>query len=159
MRNIVICREFDELLADGTTSGVRLFVLMHEVAHQLLFTWGYRSIYRRQLTADRLAATLMELMDRKESATAAAQWFASQALPIENPLDTVAFTMSPYRARKIAGWLESGEETDRGWTRRIILPRMQTPALESMADADELHLRTRERVEKELQIRAETGAH
>jgi hypothetical protein len=122
------------------------------VAHRLLFTWGYRSTYRRQLTADRVAATLMELMDREESAAAAAHWFAAQALPIENPPDAVAFTMSPYRARKISGWLESGTETDRGWTRRIILPRMRTPALESMTD-DQLHARTRERVERELRER------
>ena len=157
-RNIVICRELEEQLADSAMSGVQLFVFMHEVAHQLLRAWGYRSTYRHQLTADRFAATLMELMDREEEAAQAAEWFASSNLTVEGSSRAASFTMSRHRARKIAGWLEALEETDRGWTRRVIVPRMRTPALVEMVDAEQLQDKTLERIELELERRAEAEA-
>lgn len=147
---VVICKEFDEIMAAGPTPGLRLFVLMHETAHCFLYSWGYRSIYANQVLADRLAATLIELMDQEELAAHAARWFASNTSFTEGPLAQGALTIHRQRARRLAEWLNDDEQIDLLWTRRIVVPRMRSSALEAVMNRPGLEPGTRERIEREL---------
>jgi hypothetical protein len=156
--NVVICTEFEELMSSGANPGVRLFVLMHEVAHSFLYSWGYRSTYRNQFMTDRLAATLIEMMDREELAAEAAEWFAENE-SFTAPSDVGApFAISRQRAQRIANWLNDDEQLDLLWTKRIVFPRMHTAALEAIMERAELEPRTRSRIASELTKRREDAS-
>jgi hypothetical protein len=155
---VVICRELDDLLNVAATPGVQLFVLLHEISHSLIARWGYRSIYLNQYMVDRLAVTLFAMMEEDDLADHAAEWFATRSDSLQEfvPFETFALTGS--RSRRIAGWLRNKRDLDRGWTRRIVVPRMSTSALEAFADAEHLHSRTRQRIRRELSERQELSA-
>ena len=152
-RRVVICKEFDELLAQGPTPGLRLFVLLHEAAHTFLYAWGYRSIYASQWMTDRLAATLTALMGHEDSVAEAARWFASNRWLDEPSSLDAQFAMQKQRAQRLEEWLTEEITLDLSWTRRIVFPKMRTAALESMLARSDLEPRTRRRIEAELHER------
>jgi hypothetical protein len=150
---VVICRELDNLLAATEMAGVRLFVLLHEIAHALIANWGYRSIVRDQIMVDRLAATLFTMLDEDDAAEKAARWFLRRASDRNDPMLDELFALSKSRARRIAASLREEGELNRFWTRRIVVPRIRTAALENLARAAHLDETSRRRLALELSER------
>jgi hypothetical protein len=153
---IVICRELHETLSDNAVPGVELFVFLHEASHSLISRWGHQSINVNQIMVDRLAATMFRMID-DELALSIAAWFSdSTSLPY-GLSQQAAYVMSDARARRIASWLIAEERFDRKWSRRIVVPRMRTPALESLLDDEFLSERSREYIYRELSGRETLG--
>jgi hypothetical protein len=155
---VVICRELDNLLSATATPGVRLFVLLHEISHSLIAEWGYSSIVRNQFIVDRLAATLFALVDVTGSADAAALWFMDRFVRSDDSPFDESLGMSRSRARHIAEWLQQDGDLERMWTRRIVVPRLCTTALEKLIDAEHLDERSRQQLTIELTQRQSVGA-
>ena len=154
---VVICRELENFLSVIATPGVRRFILLHEISHSLIDSWGYRSIVRNQFLVDRLAAALFAAIDEDGSAESAAAWF-SQDFSVRNEAIADEFAMSKARARRIARWLREDGDLDRIWTRRIVVPRIYTPGLEALATAPHLDEISRSRVRQELHERSTVAA-
>jgi hypothetical protein len=77
--------------------------------------------------------------------------------PDESALDA-SLMLTRSRARRIAAWLQEEGELERIWTRRIVVPRIRTGALEALIDADHLDEISRRRIELELiERRADTS--
>lgn len=157
MTDVVICKELDELLMAGPTDGLRLFVLMHEIAHSFLFSWGYRTVYSDQVLTDRLAATLIEMMDRRRIAVEAAEWLQLNNSFTGLPGSDGDLAIGKARARRVAEWLIDEDQLDLLWTRRILFPRMHSAALSAIAEERNLEDRTRRRIERELMKRNDEG--
>jgi hypothetical protein len=122
----------------------------------LISRWGHQSINVNQIMVDRLAATMFRMID-DELALSIAAWFSdSTSLPY-GLSQQAAYVMSDARARRIASWLIAEERFDRKWSRRIVVPRMRTPALESLLDDEFLSERSREYIYRELSGRETLG--
>jgi len=147
---VVICRELDNILSATASPGVRLFVLLHEISHSLIAEWGYRSIVRNQFIVDRLAAALFAMVDVTSSADAAALWFANDFVGANNSPFDERLGMSRARARRIAAWLQEDGDLAQMWTRRIVVPRLCTTAIEKLVTAEHLDEQSRRQLTIEL---------
>lgn len=155
---IVICRELDDLLSENAPPGVPLFVFLHEISHNLIAKWGYRSIYADQRMVDRLAVTLFAMFDDEVLARQAAEWFADASHASRERFNLEAVSLRRSRSRRISSWLRNKQDLSRGWTRRIVVPKMSTSALEHFVEADHVHRRTRRSMQQELAERREPVA-
>jgi len=155
---VVICRELDNLLSATASPGVRLFVLLHEVSHSLIADWGYSSIVRNQFIVDRLAAALFAMVDVTSSADAAALWFTNGLVGGDGSPFDESLGMSRARARRIATWLQDDGDLGRMWTRRIVVPRLCTTAIEKLVTAEHLDEPSRRQLTIELTERRSAGS-
>jgi len=152
---VVFCRELDDELTATAMPGARLFVLLHEISHCLISRWGYRSINVNPTMIDRLAAMLFKMIDA-ELAHQTAAWYALRAQPAADSNSAYASRLPRARAHRIAEMLTDDELLNRGWLRRVVIPRLRTPALKSQLSDAVLSDRARTKIRREL---SERGRH
>lgn len=136
--DITFCTELLEDLVNQGLPQASTFVLLHELGHSLLRTWGY-PLWDNEDAADEFATMFLMMAKQPESAVAAGRWWASQASEAEARAKVWVndrHTLSPQRARNIMGWLNQGDELPRRW-QKFLVPNMQIEALKSLDQASD----------------------
>lgn len=131
--DITLCTELLEDLFDQGVPQATTWVLLHELGHSLLRTWGY-PLWDNEDAADEFATMFLMMAKQPESALAAARWWASQVSEADARAKLWVndrHTLSPQRARNIMTWLNRGDDVPRRW-QKFLVPNMQTEALRSL---------------------------
>lgn len=127
---ITMCYELFDRLDEQGVPEAELFVFMHEVAHSLLNQWGL-PLFDNEDAADEMATVLLMLLEQKDAAVKAAQWW-SQESSVDEALSALVMddrhTLSAQRARNIANWLQDPDDRQLRWE-RLVIPQMTTNAL------------------------------
>ncbi len=131
--DIVICQELHEMLTQQRVPGAITFAFLHEAAHSLLHVWDY-PLFDNEDAADELATFLLLVIDQKDLALQAAQWWSrsgSDQEALSKLYVDDRHAVSPQRARNIVAWLNEEEDIERRWL-RLLAPRMTTEVLEAV---------------------------
>jgi hypothetical protein len=155
---IVICRELHDFLGARDARGLLEFIVLHEAAHSLISRWDRSWINANQIMVDRLAATLYRMIEGPDRAARTSAWLVDHASAPANLYAHSGLALTAPRARRIAAWLQADAGFQRGWTRRMVVPRMRTNALEALLESESLNERTREHARREIERRSATAA-
>jgi hypothetical protein len=131
--NITICIELIEDLANKDLDSALAFILFHELGHTLLGDWGL-PLSDNEDVQDEFATVLCLMAEAKESATAAAQFWAnltSEEEALSKLYIDDRHTISPQRARNIVNWISQQDELLRRW-QKMLIPNMQSDALREL---------------------------
>jgi hypothetical protein len=131
--NITICIELIEDLANKDLDSALAFILFHELGHTLLRDWGL-PLSDNEDVQDEFATVLCLMAEAKESATAAAQFWAnltSEEEALSKLYIDDRHTISPQRARNIVNWISQQDELLRRW-QKMLIPNMQSDALREL---------------------------
>ena len=134
---VVLCAEYlhhlyDTLEDPEKTKEALSFSIFHELGRVLLTKWNHPASGEKEM-ADELAAVLMVMLNQKERAMGAAEFF------VKNPSASEALMklfrddrhpLSANRAKEILSWLKDLELAHK-W-QKILVPHMQTSLLEKL---------------------------
>ncbi len=131
--NITICLELIEDLDNKGLISAVTFILLHELGHTLLQDWGL-PLSDNEDVQDEFATVLCLMGEAKESAAAAAQFWAnltSEEEALSKLYIDDRHTISPQRARNIVNWISQQDELLRRW-QKMLIPNMQSDALRKL---------------------------
>lgn len=128
---IFLCAEYvhhlyDLLKDQERTKDALSFSIFHEVARVLLSQWNHPSSADKEL-ADEFATILMIMVNQKERATGAAEYFVKNPSASETLLKLFGddrHPLSGQRARNILSWARD-PQLARKW-QKVLVPHMQT---------------------------------
>jgi hypothetical protein len=132
--NITLCAELlEEFQAKGMMDALA-FTYLHELGHTLMRQWGL-PLWDNEDAADEFATAFLLMGKQKKIALASAQWWASEGATTQDAVAKIwmddRHSLSPQRARNIIRWVNNGNDITQRW-QRVLVPHMQTPALQSM---------------------------
>jgi hypothetical protein len=154
---IVLCMEFVKKIqasmgSEKKTTNVLLFVIFHEIGHNLLLQWGY-PFHDNEEIADEFATMLMIMLGQTERLNAITEYFVSNPSASEVmalALKDKGHQLSIQRARNLIRWMKEPDRFRRWQT--VIVPHMQTAVLKKL-DEKPPAWADKDLIRKELLIR------